>query len=672
MCGIAGFTPVIGDRSTSISIMKEMLLCLTHRGPDDRAIFVDDASTLGHVRLSIIDIDSGQQPMSDEEGIYWIVFNGEIFNYVELRRELESGGYRFRTKSDTEVLLYLYIEYGAAALEKLNGQFAFAVWNTRERSLFLARDRVGIRPLFYVRRGDALFFASEIKALLQIPGINAQLSGKALLQTFTLWTTISPYTAFEDVYEVPPGHYMLFREGVLSIKRYWQLLFPEAGAETSFSLQDNSEKFSALFRDAVRIRLRSDVPVGAYLSGGIDSSVTTATIREVFPDILRTFSIGFSEEGFDESEYQQLVIDHLKVDNAGVMCASDEIAKIFPEVVRHAEAPLLRTAPAPMYILSAHVKKHGYKVVLTGEGADELLAGYNIFKEMRIRRFWSKYPSSRLRPLLLKKLYPYLEQLSGLSNNALSLFFGYQLSNTNSPLYSHLLRWHNTSRIGNFMHVEFKNAFERYDPREELTQKLPQGFDRWDPLAQAQWLETSLFMSNYLLSAQGDRMAMANSVEGRYPFLDHRLIEFCAKIHPDHKLHGFNEKFLLKQAMRGKLPPQIVDRSKQAYRAPVKSALLSGNNEVVQEMLSVNRVREAGLFDVEKVAVMLNALHGARKTSEIDHMALTAVVSTQLLYDQFVRAGYKKHPGGNELPFRLISEDRYTSSSVQYQSQYIY
>ncbi|MCD6202256.1 MAG: asparagine synthase C-terminal domain-containing protein, partial [Bacteroidales bacterium] len=380
----------------------------------------------------------------------------------------------------------------------------------------------------------------------------------------------------------------------------------------------------------------ADVPVGAYLSGGIDSSITTAYIREIFPDNLRTFSIGFKDKEFDESEYQRLVIDHLNTKHSGIKCSSEEIADIYPQIIWHTEIPLLRTSPAPMFFLSESVRKNNFKVVITGEGADEMFAGYNIFKEMTIRRFWAREPSSRIRPLLLKKLYPYIPQLTQ-NPGVLKLFFGYRLTETDSPFYSHLLRWQNTSRLTALFSDSIKRELKDYDPVEELSGLLPGQFSRWSSLAKAQWLEINIFMSEYLLSSQGDRMAMANSVEGRYPFLDHRIIEFAAQLPPDLKLHGLTEKFILKKMMKGRLPDTIVNRPKQAYRAPITSTFVKNKPEYFHNILSEEHIREAGIFNPENIARLLKKLEDSPASSEMDNMALTGIISTQLLDKLFIR-----------------------------------
>ncbi len=637
MCGIAGiYNPSI-DQADSPDILKRMLARIQHRGPDESGIFLGQHIAMGNVRLSIIDLATGQQPMSDEDGIFWIVFNGEVFNYIELKEELVARGHRFLTTSDTEVVLHLYMEYGPECLQKMNGQFALAIWNTEKKELFMARDRVGIRPLFYTRMNGSFVFGSELKSLLEHPAVQIRLSPRSLAQVFTFWTTITPHTIFENINELPPGHYIFLREERISIHSYWKLSLTEAGNADGKDLENSLAELDAIFYDAARLRLRADVPVGAYLSGGIDSSLTTGYIQKIVPDMLRTFSIGFVNKDYDESVYQQIAVNHFHTDHTAIHCTDDSIAGKFPDVVWHAEIPLLRTAPTPMYFLSRSVRKNNYKVVITGEGADEMFAGYNIFKEAVIRSFWAKYPDSRLRPLLLKKLYPYIPQISNASTNMLKMFFGYKLQDTDSPYYSHLLRWNNTSRIIGYLNDGYRTQLNFYDPMEELNGLLPADFNSYSILQKAQWLEVTIFLSGYLLSSQGDRMAMANSVEGRYPFLDHRVIEFSASL-PDHfKLSGLTEKKILKELMRNQLPGAIINRPKQAYRAPTLDSFCSASApDYVKELLSAGSIHESGIFEFKQIENLINRIRKSKQLSEVDGMAITAILSTQLLVDQFM------------------------------------
>jgi len=655
MCGIAGMFNYNKHQAADLKIMQAMLARIQHRGPDESGVYLGANAGLGNVRLSIIDLKTGQQPMPNEDGSLWIVINGEIFNYIELREELVKKGHVFKTTSDTEVVVHCYEEYGTECLNKFNGQFAIAIWDNKKRELFLARDRVGIRPLFYTKTKNAFIFASEIKSFLEHPEVKFNFSPKALSQIFTFWSSLSPNTAFEDIYELPPGHFMKVNFNGITIKPYWNLSFPEVGKERKVKFADAMEELNILFEDAVRIRLRADVPVGAYLSGGIDSGITTKFIKSIFPDVLRTFSIGFDEKEYDESSYQQLAINYLKTKHSGVSCSAEDIAGHFEKVVWHTETPILRTSPVPMYLLSKSVRNNNYKVVITGEGADEMFAGYNIFKESTIRRFWSRYPKSKYRPLLLKKLYPYIAQMKGANNAALKFFFGYKLEETGSPVYSHLLRWNNTSRIKNLFSEQIKNNFPDSQPIEEFINKLPEGFDRLHPLSKAQWIETNLFMSEYLLSSQGDRMAMANSVEGRYPFLDHRIIEFASKLPPDFKLHGLTEKYLLKKMMEGKLPDEIVNRPKQAYRAPITNSFLSGKAGYVEDLLREEYLKETGLFDPQKVNKLFSKIKLKNEASEVENMALAGILSTLILEKQFIREGKGRFLGKIPVNCRVIT-----------------
>lgn len=637
MCGIAGFYGDI-NKKQSVSTLKHMLTRIKHRGPDQSGVYVSDYVGLGSVRLSIIDLSSGTMPISNQDNSLWIVFNGEIYNHMELREDLIQKNHSFKTRSDTEVILHLYEEYGPECLKKLNGQFAIAIWDKHKEELFLARDRVGIRPLFYTQTKSAFVFASEIKAFMEYPEVSLKFSNKALSEYVTFWTALSPNTVFENVFEVPPGTYMLVNHKGIKSNTYWELPIVKPNAYNFTTVEEAATAFENIFLDSIKLRLRADVPVAAYLSGGIDSSITTSFIKQVSPNRLKTFSIGFTETDFDESAYQNIAASYFKTEHSSVTCSEQDISNYFKEVVWFAEAPLLRTAPTPMGLLSKNVRDHNIKVVITGEGADELLGGYNIFKEAKIKHFWAKDPQSKLRPLLLKRLYPYLPQINKASSNMLKMFFGYKLTETDSPIYSHLLRWHNTSRIKNYFSDTIKETIKDYNPIAEVEEKLESKLSGYDYLTKAQWLEIHLFMSGYLLSSQGDRMGMANSIEGRYPFLDHRVIEFCMALHPDLKLHGLNEKYLLKKMMKDRLPDAILNRPKQAYRAPIRSLFASETlPEYLKTMLSEQRLTEFGVFNVEHVKTLLSKIISNKGVSEMDNMAITAVLSIQILYDLFIK-----------------------------------
>jgi len=456
----------------------------------------------------------------------------------------------------------MYEQYGPVFLQYLNGQFAFAIWDTKKKECFFARDRVGIRPLFYTEVNGKFVFGSEIKSLFEFPGIKRNFSPKALKEVFTFWTTLTPNTVFEGVYELPPGHYAIFKDGELIIKKFWSLKYASPSRHFTGTFGDAVEQLRWFLSDSLMLRLRSDVQLAAYLCGGLDSSTIISLIRKFAPGILNTFSIGFADNVYDETKYQREVSEYLQTKHQSITCSASDIAEWFPRVVWHTEIPLLRTAPAPMMELSKFVHEQGFKVIITGEGADEAFAGYDIFKETLIRQFWAKEPDSKIRPLLLKKLYPYMPSISQAKPEMLKMFFKYQLEATDSPAYSHLLRWKNTSNIQKHFTSEFNEYLKNYDPVEQYIESIRPETEGISSLAKAQMIETNVFMSGYLLSSQGDRVAMANSVEGRYPFLDYRILEFAASL-PDHfKVKGMNEKLILKELMRNESTKMLLKRKK--------------------------------------------------------------------------------------------------------------
>ncbi len=633
MCGIAGFVPrnIVPNPERTLNAM---LTRIQHRGPDECGTYLSNKLCMGNVRLSIVDLASGQQPLSTQDGRYWIAYNGEVFNYLELKKELENKGHIFKTNCDTEVVVHMYQEYGTECLQLLNGQFAFSIWDEAKHELFLARDRMGIRPLFYSYQNENFVFGSEIKSIIEFPEIKRAINYRGLQQVFTFWTTLTPQTIFKDVYELSPGHYALLKKDKsLIINRYWDLKYEK---DHSLTLEDAKSQFKSLFEDSLRLRMRADVPVAAYLSGGLDSTSTTAFIKKMFPEALNTFSIGFEENDFDETVFQKEVADHLDTRHHSVMFKNEDVVNLFHDVIWHTEIPVLRSAPFPMYKLSKLVRDNDIKVVITGEGADEMLGGYNIFKEAIIRHFWSKYPDSKIRPMLLKKLYPYLPQMKGSGNSMLKLFFGYKLQETNSPIYSHLLRWNNTSRITNHFSEDLNRTLNGKDIVGNYEKSLGEKIKNYSPLSKAQYIESTVFMSGYLLSSQGDRMAMGNSVEGRYPFLDHRIIEFCTSLPDNYKLNGLNEKYLLKEVVKNVIPQSVLTRPKQAYRAPIAQALLNDKNGFVDDILTSSKIKSIGVFNDKSIYGLITKMRKTTNISEIDNMALMGVLSTQILYKQYI------------------------------------
>jgi asparagine synthase (glutamine-hydrolysing) len=640
MCGIVGCFGRLDQAPPDERLLWRMVNAISHRGPDAQEVHLEPGVGLGHARLSIIDLAGGRQPMANDDGSIWITFNGEMFNFVEVRDELERRGHRFRTTSDTEVILRLYEEKGPDCVADINGDFAFAIWDRRQRRLLIARDRMGVRPCYYTVVGDTLYFASEVKALLQVPGVEAELDPIALDQIFTFWFPLAPRTPFKNISELPPGHLLLAEAGRVETRCYWRLDYPDAAEAASSRASEAAikEELRALLTDATRIRLRSDVPVGAYLSGGLDSSLTTAIIKQIVPANLRTFSITFEDDEFDESHYQQQMVAALDTQHEARLCTSADIGAMFPGVIRAAERPILRTAPAPLYALAELVNERKIKVVMTGEGADEVFAGYDIFKEAKLRRFCARQPGSSFRPLLFRRLYPYLPGLQNQSQSYLEAFFKVGMGGTDDPLYSHLPRFRTTSGAKVFFSEETRRQIGDYDALAELRDSLPADYHRWHPLSQAQYLEAAHLLPGYILSSQGDRVAMAHAVEARFPFLDHRVVEFAARIPPELKIRGLREKHILREAFRDLLPAVIGDRPKQPYRAPDNQSFVGPKAPAyVAEQLSLAAIDASGYFNSQAVGKLYAKCASQNQIGFRDNQGFVGVLSTQLWHQQFVR-----------------------------------
>lgn len=632
MCGIAG---ILNKNAAAPErrLLERMIATLRHRGPDQEQVEVLGPLGLAHARLSIIDLSpTGSQPMSNEDGSLRLVFNGEIFNYLELRAELEAKGHRFAGTSDTEVILHAYEEKGDSCVADFNGQWAFALWEQPRQRLFLSRDRLGVRPLFYADLPEAFVFASELKALVFHPAVSRQPDLQSLAEIFTFWACLPPRTFLRSVQELPPGCSAVVDGEGFRLIPYWEVDFTPN--PNPVALDELAEQLLELLVDATRLRLRADVPVGAYLSGGLDSSVVSSIIRHYTSNRLKTFSVSFQDAEFDESAYQRQVVEELGTEHHTIHCAAEDIGRVFPDVIRHTEKPIVRTAPAPLYLLSGLVRDHGYRVVLTGEGADEVLGGYDIYKEARIRRFWGRRLDSRWRPLLLRRLYPYMAGLQGQRLELLKAFFHVQPGDLNDPFFSHTPRWRLTSHLQLFFSPEVKAVV--HDPLADLEAELPSGFLQWDDFSRAQYLETTLLLPGYILSSQGDRVAMAHSVEGRFPFLDYRVVEFGARLPTRFKMRGLNEKYLLKKAAGHLVPEAVRRRPKQPYRAPDAAAFFDSATgkarfPYVEELLSETALQRHGLFDLQAVARLLAKIRRGGASGVRDNMAVVGILSAQLL-----------------------------------------
>ena len=632
MCGISG---IYGrhDRTADRRLLLEMAGELWHRGPDGVGLYLDGRFGMSNNRLAIVDLEGGDQPLSDESGRYWVMQNGEIYNYVELRAELEQLGHRFATTSDTEVIAHAYAEWGVGCLDRLNGDFAIAIWDRRTQELFLARDRFGVRPLFLAEHDGDVCFASEAKALLRHPAAKRELDPVGIADTFVAWTTLPGHTVFTGIRELPPAHYVVVGpDGAGPQTRWWDIDFSPVEADEDELIDELEE----LLTDSIRIRLRADVEVGAYLSGGLDSSAIAAiAARQVGEGRLSAFGLGFADARYDESDAQDAIAGELGVVFHRTVVDAASIAEAFPRAVELAEKPMLRTAPAPLLRLAGAVQEAGLKVVLTGEAADELFAGYDIFREDKVRRFWARDPSSQLRPLLFRRLNQWLATDPAKAGAFLTRFYEKDLLALDDPLYSHRLRFANTARSLRMLSPDLlRQAESEGELADRLRAALPARFDGFSALAKAQYVEIATFFEGYLLHTQGDRMLMAHSIEGRFPFVDVRLAELAARLPDSLRLRGLQEKYALRRAVARVLPDAIRSRPKIPYRAPIRDVFFGPKSD--RSLLEPEAVREAGLLDETAVARLVAKFADGRPVSETDEMALAGSMSLMILNERLV------------------------------------
>jgi len=629
MCGIAGIVRADPRAPVEEGALLRMARAIRHRGPDGFGICLDPGAGLVSTRLSIVDLEHGWQPLVAPGDGSVLVYNGEIYNHPELRSSLESAGTRFETSSDTEVLLALLGREGTAGLDRLNGQFAFAWWQPAIRRLTLARDRFGVRPLhFSLSGGGDLTFGSEAKAIFAAGELAPRLDPLGIDQSFLLWAPQAPRTAFAGVSAVEPGGLVVWDDGeIVERRRWWR---PDQRDDAGRSDLDE------LLRDSVHLRLRADVPVGAYLSGGLDSSLISALAQTEKRGGLRTFSVAFQDEAYDERPEQELVAREIGTDHHVVEATAAKIAGVFPEVVTHAETPLVRTAPAPLFLLAEAVRDRGMKVVITGEGADELFWGYDLFKEVMIRRLHETDPARAL--AFLDDLYPHLGSVGrrgpGWSRHLL------EAGDPGDPLSSHMARIVATGTVRGFYRPGLAAELEDADALAPVRAGLPSGFDDRPELERAAFLELTTLLEPYLLAAQGDRVAMAHGIEGRYPFLDHRVHSLASGLPPDQKLTEDEDKIALRRYARGLLPAAIADRRKQPYRAPEVAPFVGPDApEWVEEALSSEALAAAGIWDERKVGGLLRRCRAGRATGVREGMAFVGIISSQLLHRAFVQPG---------------------------------
>ncbi len=624
MCGIAGIVhPAPGPPVDEVAL-RRMARSIRHRGPDGYGYVLDHGAGLVSARLAIFDLPGGWQPLEAERGGAVLVYNGEVYNHPELRAELEGRGERFETTCDTEVVLRLLEREGLAALDRLNGQFAFAWWQPAERRLTMVRDRFGVRPLYYALGLDGtLVFGSEAKALFASGAVTAVRDLAGIDEVFTLWGARPPGTVFEGVRQVPAGGIVGWERGsIVTERRWWK---PEPGSQEPAQPEVDLDQ---LLRDSVRLRLRADVPVGTYLSGGLDSSLITAIAREEVEGDLRTFSVAFRDPRYDERAYQEEVARAIGTRHHVVDVGAAEIAGAFPDVVRQVETPLVRTAPVPLYLLAREVRDSGITVVASGEGADELFWGYDLFKEVVLRELNARDPQRAA--ALVDELYDYLGAEAARRGPIWRRFL-LETGTADSLLGSHMTRVEATATVKALYRPEVAEALGPETTLQRLRAELPAALEGWSSLERAAWLEVSTLLEPYLLSAQGDRVSMAHGVEGRFPFLDHRVFDLATALPAERKLDELNDKIVLRELAAKLLPEGIANRRKQPYRAPeVEPFFADSAPEYVDDLLSEPALEQSGIWDPKRVEGLVKRCRAGRATGVREGMALVGVLSTQL------------------------------------------
>jgi len=630
MCGINGIAfSSRSRRRVDATALKTMRDVITHRGPDDDGIYIDENVGLGHRRLSIVDVASGHQPMTNEDGSLYITYNGEVYNHADYRDELESRGHVYRTHCDTETILHLYEDYGDACVEHLRGMFAFAIWDRNKRELFIARDRLGVKPLYYVHTGDgSLYFASEIKALLEVRAVKPELNFAVFSDYLANHATSGEETLFAGVKRLMPGHTLTWRDGAIRIKKYWDVSFAKV-AQNGHSDKDYIAEWSELFRKSVQLRLMADVPLGMFLSGGIDSSAIAAVMSTLVDEPIKTFSVAFKEREANELEYARLVARAYNTDHHEVVVSPEEFFGALPDLIWHEDEPLAHPSSVALYFVSRLAAQH-VKVVLTGEGSDELMAGYARYRKtilnLAVGERYHRMVPAGVRDLIRG-------QIAGMSASKLRA----KLSRTFLSLSPDI----ESIYFDNFA------VFPRSDQHQLLTRDTIDRTGGIDPYAgvrrvlgetDAQSLLDRLLYADiktYLheLLMKQDQMSMAASLESRVPFLDHKLVEFTSSLPERLKLRRWTTKYVLRQSMKGVLPEQILTRPKMGFPVPIGAWFRGQYAPVLDEYVLGSRALERGIFNADTVRTLVSQhQRGVANHSE----RLWSLVNLEMWFRRFI------------------------------------
>jgi len=633
MCGIAGIVRVDG-RPVLEREIRAMCGAMTHRGPDEEGIYLGEGAGLGMRRLSIIDLENGQQPVSNEDGSIWVVFNGEIYNYRELRALLIRRGHVFRTASDTETIVHLYEDFGSKAVGYLSGMFAFAVWDERRRQLLLARDRLGIKPLYYAEINGDLVFASELKPILQLPEVGRRLNWEGVSHLFTFLATAPSHSIVDGVRKLEPARIAVAAPGrSLRIERYWDLTFEPDEQATE---QELVERLRLLLMTAVARHQISDVPVGAFLSGGIDSSAVVATMARLSTERVKTFSIGFVEQGYDELSYARRVATCFHTDHHELILKPDAVALI-EDLAWYLDEPFGDTSAIATYIVAKLAADH-VKVVLTGDGGDELFAGYDKYLVEQRERSYDRVPAAMRRMMAMAgRLMP-----DGMPGKR----FLQHLALDGSRRYLHASTLFHVDQIGQLFQGEALEQLSAREPWAESLSHLRKHSCDW--ISAAQYCDINNYLPLDVLT-KVDRMTMAHSIEARPPLLDHHIVEFAAKVPTRLRLRGGTTKYLFKQAMRGSLPDEIIDRPKHGFAVPLDSWFRGELSGFARDLLLSDRCRRRGLFNERYLEQLMRLNERGRDVG----LQLWTVASFELWCQRFLDS-----PFHGERPVRAARLER--------------
>ena len=598
MCGINGIAfSSRSRRMIDVRVLERMRDVITHRGPDDQGLFVDGNIGLGHRRLSIVDVSGGHQPMTVEDGRFHITYNGEIYNHADFRAELEAKGHHYKSHSDTEAILHLYEEYGSHVVDHLRGMFAFAIWDKEKRELFIARDRLGVKPLYYVHADDgSLYFASEIKSLIEAGAIKPEINFGALPDYLANRTTCGDETLFHGVRRLLPGHTLVWQDGTINIEEYWDIHFEGEVVDERRSDKDYVDEWRELFRESVRLRLMADVPLGMFLSGGIDSSAIAAVMSGMVRDPIKTFSVGFSEREANELEFARLVATKFKTEHHEIVISPKDFFDALPRLVWHEDEPLAFDSSVPLFFVSKLAHQH-VKVVLTGEGSDELLGGYARYRKTLLNlSFGRNYEA--VAPAVLRGLVKgQLKYLPGKLQRKLNRTFLNLPGDIESIYFDNFAVFPLSvqERLFTSKTKEMTGPLNPYSILHNYLQKTDAN----------SWLDKLLYadMKTYLheLLMKQDQMSMAASIESRVPFLDHKLVEYSSRLPERFKIRGRTTKWILREAMRGILPTEILTRKKMGFPVPLGRWLRNEFRWVMDEYVVHERAFNRGIFSPAEV-----------------------------------------------------------------------